>query len=258
MTFIADIIEGSLQVDDGIPSYVRNYLVSVPSNVAPHAKFWTARNTGGIPALNEQHPTVPGIVARKFRAEARDDDPNLIQVTVEYNEPPAIETATDPGSAAPGKTVEISIDTFTEGTLFDIDGNLMTIKYVKLGASGVSQLVQNLEFQVERPTSTVRITEEVNTLPKQFIFDGFVGSINSVEWSGFPPRTWMLRGINTTQLQQGRNRVSWVFTYNARTWRAEGRVSDGGKVPDNASLENGIAFFRVYPEVDFKKTGQSF
>lgn len=253
---VSDIIEGTLEIKDGIASHARTFLVPVSRGLAGHGKQWAALQSQKIPRLNDPHPSIPGIVARRFAVDPTPQDNITMRVVVGYEEPPAIEQSQELGST--GKTVEVSIDTFTEATLFDKDGNLMQISFAQFQLGSVSVLKQNLEFQIERPTATVRITEETTRIPKRFIQDGFVGSVNSVEWSGFPPRTWLLRGISTTQVKQGRNRVSWVFTYNRRQWRAEGRIQENGRVPENATIENGIAFFNVYPELDFKLTGQEF
>lgn len=254
----SDIIDGILEIKDGIASTTRTYLIRTSPAVAGHGKRWAAYQHPTIPQLNDEHPSVPGIVARSFAIDQAPHENQIMRVVVGYEEPPAIEESEELGST--GKTIEVSIDTFSETTVFDKDGELMGLQYRRVSfGGGTAEFEQrNLEFTVERPTATVRITEETSRIPKEFILDGFVGSVNSVEWSGFPPRTWLLRGITTTQLKKDRNRVTWVFTYNRATWRAEGRISIDGEVPANASLENGIQYYNVYPEIDFDLTGQEF
>lgn len=240
------LLEGGFSEQDG---KIKQSDVYAVENVFGSAsgRRWFARQAGGIPKKDDAHPAIPGIVARNFSVEPFTGTNSDFKVTVDYEAPPI----PGEGVVERGDIVELSVDTFTEGTIFDKNGDKMVLSYVSIGSAGVSLLRQTINFEIQRPTVSVNITQTADGEGRGIIRDGLVGRINSVEWSGFPKKTWLYRGFTSTQEEQSKFKRRHIYTYNAKGWRAQGQAQVDGRVPENATLENGIAFFDVYQEFDF-------
>lgn len=79
---------------------------------------------------------------------------------------------------------------------------------------------------------------------------GFSGTINQGFWSGYPPRTWLLGGIDS-RLDRDRWLNSYELFYKPDTWRFRSVVEYYGAPPSDATLGNGIAEFDVYADSNF-------
>ena len=241
------LLEGQYSEQDGKITQTDAYLVQGIRG-APAGRRYFARQTGGIPAKNSPHSVIPGIVARRFTVEpissANTNEDFKVLVGYEARAIAGQETVER------GQTFELSVNTFTEGTIFNKNGNIMKVSYVKFALAKVSVLTQVVNFEIQRPTISLTISETVSTSGRNIIEQDLVGRVNGVPWSGFPRLTWLYRGFNSEQQEERKFRRRHVLTYNPRTWRAEAKISDNGRVPENASLENGIVFFQVYPEMD--------
>lgn len=252
MALVTDILDSDLEIRDGALKLRRIfYVTEVPGS--KQDKLWNALNTGGIPAQGDPHPVIPNVRARDFRVASLVRDPDKYQIEVTY-EPPQAGDATDEQT---GQTVEVSIDTFQESTVRDVNGEIMKVNYAEgvSGNIGVADVTQIIEFTVERPTVSVRIQRQETSPPKALVLNNRVGTVNSATWSAFPPKTWLFRGASSSQQSAANFRTTYNFLYNENTWRAEGRVNVDGRLPENASIENGIAFFDVYRSFDFNTLG---
>lgn len=247
-TVIEDLPRGDVKIAPSGTTARRYFLVQDPLGPAS-SKLYNAINDGQLPTKTDAHPVIPSLVATGLTASQVGNDPNRVLVEVQYNERTSETTSGEEDQSV--QTIEVSIDTFSETTVRDASGAVMKIKYT--GGTLVTEKV--IETQVERPTATVRISRTESVPPKLLVSNNLVGSMNSVSWSGFPPKTWLFRGASSRQQPDGKSRVTYEFTHNPQTWRAQGTIIVGASIPNDITVENGIAFFDVYPSFDFARLG---
>ena len=261
MSVQPDVIGTRLRRSDGRLILSRRYRVTNPGG-SGDTKLLNVLNS--LPPDGAPHESIGGIFFLEAAIESEARDPNIFVVDTTWAEkPPGTRIDEGIGEGGANQTISFVTDTFSEATIRDRNGELMVIQFVEpeLGGAGFGLSItrQVVNFEIQRPTSSVRITRtEDPALAKRFIQQGKVGNINSVPWSGFPSKTWLFRGTNSEQQSGQDARTTYLFTHNPGTWRAEGRFSKSGRVPENATIENGIAFFDVYQEFDFNTLGVTF
>lgn len=212
------------------------------------AYLFKAARRRGVPKVGDQHPDIPGIVCTRRGMKTVGADG--VRITFTYSK-----LTTD----MVGGPVEVEFvgDTLNEETVFDIDGNLIQTKYTSFTAGTSSLTTRTHRMAIERPTFTVRLSSTRRNVPKILAAD-LTGAINAREWSGFPPLTWLIRSVSSSQQAVDRHRVTVTATYRKTTWLGEVATDVDGIIPEDATVTNGIRTVRVYQEVDFSRLGMSF
>lgn len=104
--------------------------------------------------------------------------------------------------------------------------------------------------EVQRPSVGARIIMS-DRQSVQGLLD-FSGTINQAFWSGFPPQTWLIGGIDS-RLDRDRWINSFELFYKPDTWKFRSVVEYFGAPPSDATLGNGIADFDVYQSANFNR-----
>jgi hypothetical protein len=108
--------------------------------------------------------------------------------------------------------------------------------------------------QMEQPGRFERL-EPFNPEPKARFY---TGKINSLNWLGAPPLTYLCRGISAEPVALPNGFYAWRVSYEFEgtadaTWLTQIAYVDPttGEVPDDAVLGNGLNIIQSYQQVDF-------
>lgn len=114
--------------------------------------------------------------------------------------------------------------------------------------------------EVDRPrfSFSLRRRESSIALIKQRAED-FVGLVNSLTWSGFPPKTILCTGIELTE-QGDELRADYRFVYKPDDFDFDLIARINGRIPFNVStgVNGGITVYSLYDEIDFNALPVSF
>lgn len=232
-----------------------NFLVDAVGGSA-ESRLYNAMTTSGIPQYGEPHPTIPDIVVIKVQAKPEGGG-KQIRVSVIYGIP---EDAVDSsGEGSPG-VASLSTNLSAETVWRDINGNLLKAQYQGLVGFIFQTQTRYMQADVERPQVQVSLSRSENELPKAAMTK-YLGTVNAVNWSGFPPKTWLCSSI-TSRDNKGKFETEYQFTYRVGGWRAEvvvGITNDEADThPIDADSGNGFAAYDVYHSTDFNELGLSF
>ena len=236
------------QVEEAVLVFTVKDLTGSPAGRAPDATM-----APGVPRWMAAHPTKPNLRAVGFRSVPVENQPSTFNVIVRYRVPRAAESGI---GAAP--TINVSTTTISEEVVRDINGDLMQLKYVSrvaagVGGSSVSVTTQTHRVQVQRPTFTVQFsrTEGSNAFATALEYSG---TVNLRTWQGQPRASWLMN-IASSDNGDGTHRFTYSAVYNPTTWQAEIRVAVNGRLPETATVGNGIEFRDVYDLADFGPLG---
>ena len=236
------------------------YISEVGGNAG--SKLYTAVTMGGIPQYGDPHPTIPGIQVTSVSAEPYGGG-SQIRVSVSYSVPTVDETSEiEADDDTTSGTVVLSSNTASETVFQDINGELLKATYGVLQADGSNTTLQTkyAEADVERPQLRVDFSRTENTIPKAAI-NTYLGTVNSVPWSGYPPKTWLCTAISARQ-NKGKYDVEYSFNYRPETWELEVVVGltaeEAQDLPIDVDSGNGYARFDVYRLRDFNGLGLVF
>lgn len=225
----------------------------------PESKLYNAMVTGGIPQYGDPHPSIPDLQVTSIRADARTSSQVRISVTYTIPKPDdinEIEADEDETSGSLSVTSNLS----NEVVFRDISGELLRAQYYALGEGGFTIEQKYEEAEVQRPQLQVQFTRIESSVPKANI-QKFLGKVNSVAWSGFPPKTWLCSGIVARE-NKAKFDIEYQFTYRADTWRLEIVVGisqeEADSFPIDVNSGNGYAVFDVYETADFNALGLNF
>ena len=255
--------------------HVRRWLVD-GANTSPEYAELEALRLPGIPRFGSRHPRESDLKVTNLTCQIVDGG-GRGQYVVEATY--SIPSATDEAEQGAGARVRraLSLDSITEETIFDINGQKLTVAYASFGGtapaadpnvtsvnenainvnrvSGVVLTRSVKRVTVERPTATLTFTNTTTAWPIQFLTRGIVGSVNDRQWGPFPAKTWLYRGLRTSENDNGNHEAEHVFTYRSETWLASIIATVGNIVPPDVSRTNGILFRDVYPLYNFNTLG---
>lgn len=252
----SELIVGSEYVRDEQGERVTiTYSVPVTGG-SPASKVILGAEASVVPRWDARHPSRPQLRARRFRSVPHENQPDRMFVVVQFVEPSSSADANQEGNA--GLRVSMSTETISEQTTTDIRGVQMRTTHVTsvaggLGGSSSVRTVTTHRVAIERPTFGLTFERTENLIAFSKAVD-FAGKTNSLPWQGKPAKTWLMR-ISSSQLENGLHRVRHDAVFNPKTWRAEIIPNVNGIVPNDASLENGIAFYDVYEGIDYNQIG---
>lgn len=217
----------------------------------PASRPVDAAASSGIPRWNAPHPTKPNLRVVSYRSTPVAGQPGTFNVVVRYRVP-----TSSAGDVAGDATISVSTQSISEETVHDINGNLMVLQYISrivtgIGGSSVSRTTQVHRIQVQRPTFAVSFSrrETVNAFATALRFSG---RVNLRTWQGQPRASWLMN-VSSSDNGDGTHRFTYTAVHNPKTWRAEIRVSVNGRLPDTATVGNGIEFRDVYELADFSQ-----
>jgi hypothetical protein len=253
-TVVADSVSDQrIRRDSEGYSVERVYIVSDLPGQAD-AKLFKAISDPNIPQYGDAHPVIAGISVTDVTAEPIMNQADQFQVTVVYSVPSDDDaTDTDPEGRA-----LITSSLTNETTHFDINGELIKARYVS-GVNSISTKYSPVE--VQRPQLRVTLTRKENAAPKSSI-EKYHGKINSVDWSGFPPQTWLCSGISARENDDGTWNVDYSFEYRRERWKGELVVPLSAAQAEDNPIDkdqgNGYALFDVYETANFNSLGLRF
>lgn len=267
-----DVLAGSraTRTASGV-EIVRRFVIEPTGD--PQDQIDNALDDPAIPPFGDPHKKRGDIFVNAIAAEM-DSETKFINVDVTYG-PPDTENAVSGGEddAAP-LDVEMDFSTITEQTFRDINGDKMVVGYSGLGArqtdtitgvnsegdtvttpvSGLTITKQTTGLvEVERPQLTVTVQKNFTSFPLALGIK-FTGAVNAQEWSGFPAKTWLCRGIRVRK-DGALFRVSFAFAYNEESWQVVVTTSDNGLIPPEVEEGNGETRFDVYKSFNFDELG---
>lgn len=239
----------------------RLFLVSdIPG--AASDKLARATSAPEIPGIGSPHPYLKGARLESLQAVPISDDPAKAVVIAEYRTPNAdnLSSPFAPRVAADAAILEVQLFTqvFDEQTTLDRNGERMIVGFhgASLSQVGISQFADLVTATVKRPRLGVRIRHERPRLPRE-LAGQILGAVNAREWSGYAPLTWLCTNFSSRS-DSGVVVVEFEALYNPDTWRVRHELQIAGRVPEQATIGNGIGVFDVYPEFDFNRAGLSF
>lgn len=234
----------------------RIFIVSDVTGSA-ESRLYNALQSSGIPQFRDPHPIIPGIEVTDLQASPEGNDSASVKIRVTYAIPSIDDIGEDgEGDQAPGVAV-VSSTLIDEETHLDRNGD-----WIKVTWSGLGGFFTNYKsVSVQRPQSRVSLTRIETSMPKDIITN-YLGTVNSVTWSGYPPNTWLCVAINAREESPGKFDVEYVFAYRRDDWRATVTVNIPQDViedfPPDVDTGNGYGVFDVYPEMDFNALGLEF
>lgn len=256
MSVITDLISANslTRTSSGFSSE-RSFLVdNVPGT--PEARLYNAVSTAGIPQINDPHPVLPDVIVTNVSAKPT-TDPSQIIVTVSYSIPEVDEESIiEAEEDVPGSySLTLASNTAVELTWFDINGNLLEATW----GGGWKRTYKSVE--VQRPQLTA-IFNRIQLEPPSASQLLFIGKVNAVTWSGYPPKTWLCTAVNSEQVKSGKHNVEYIFVYKYDNWRVEIYSNLTGEeiaeIPYDRDSGNGYAKYDVYPSANFNNLGLSF
>ena len=116
-------------------------------------------------------------------------------------------------------------------------------------------------ISVLRPMSSVTGTIRVSTSSPGALAQAYSGHVNSTNWQGGVPRTWMCTEVGFRLIDDTQSppiyELSFSFEYDENTWDDETTVRfidpSTGEPPDDIEEGNGLKQIQYYPEKDFNE-----
>ena len=127
--------------------------------------------------------------------------------------------------------------------------------------SGVVRITVKVPVSLDAQTSTTEFLvrdacRPPPRLPRE-LAGQILGAVNAREWSGYAPLTWLCTNFSSRS-DSGVVVVEFEALYNPDSWRVRHELQIAGRVPEQATIGNGIGVFDVYPEFDFNRAGLTF
>ena len=268
--FIDRIDTGRVQrTADGYSAEVIAVVSDVPGDE------WTRRfealRTPGLPAYGSVHPAEPSIFLLDTSAEpAGAGSTRTFIVRLGYR-PARADDAVPSGDPLGPTTWSGDVTTYSEQTYQDVNGNSMLVGYrgrptqlvidattgqvdetipFVFGVTSILNIIELATANVDRPTQIMRATRWERDNPERAA-ESVTGSTNRARFRGKAPRTVLCRGVRFEPAANGGFQVSYEFAYRPAGWQVRATVSYQGKVPDDATVGNGIQFYDVLPAADF-------
>lgn len=264
MTGVLTNSGGVIQTGDGL-RVEEHYTVEVTGNA--RARPYAALTAPGIPPYNTAHPVVPGVRLVEKYAEALQGQADHMRVRCVYRSDTAEDSAPGGGGRYGRPSLQISASVAEEETRQDIDGEYMSVNfqgaYTRLvwvanelveRTQNVSRAFANRAAQVSRPQMVLRVKRWERDNPLS-VAKSLTGSVNETSWEGFDDHTLLCSGVDVSEEEDARWRVTYIFRYNPDGWRfrAEIDLGYGANPPREAILGNGIELYNVYPTYRYQR-----
>lgn len=255
MSIVSDSIKNQRLIRDADGFSTDRIFIVNDVTGTPYDKLYDAMLQAGVPQYGDPHPSIPEIQVTEITASPLDDNPNQVQLDVRYSVPSEEDSALSDGDNAPGVPV-VSSSLVGEETHLDINNEFLVVTYHTSAA-----VIKKYEpTTVQRPQMRVTLTRIEEEIPKDDI-STYLGTVNEVEWSGYPAKTWLCSGIDS-RIQEGKWEVAYSFAYRKDTWRAllttlipQDSIDD---FPADVESGNGFAIYDVYESRNFNELGLSF
>ncbi len=271
---VANYLGGS--ASDTSAGYTHKRLWLMSDVAGPDAAVeYQALNHPAIPKRGRAHPVIPGIkVIDRHCRKAPNGTARQVLVEVNYGVPTASDES---GGSQVGRVRRsVTFDSIQEETIEDIYGNKLRVAYASLftGAEANTEVQSNnpnksennrrsavslsqevKRVNVERPTVSIRFSQANAPWPIQFLTRDIVGSVNDRPWGPFKAKTWLYRGLSSSENDDGSHELDHLFTYRRDTWIATILATANNVIPDDISLTNGIGKRDVYPLFNFNSLG---
>ncbi len=223
-----------------------------------------ALSAAGLPRWGDTHPAFPTLRLLDIVLEAIDT--RQWRGILTYREP----SAEDRLFLAPLGTVA-EVEWFstqvTVDKLYDAEGNRMFHWYagsptsvlsvggniVETRMAGLRALAVKAErADVQIPSVGARVTMAEATNPRTR--QAYIGATNRGYWSGDPPQTWLFVGL-AGRFERDRWINTYELVYRQDTWDLESVIEYNGSPPSDATVGNGITYFRVYQSANYQQLG---
>ena len=249
----SDLLTSQIIEIDSAGYHVERVFVTDSTVGSKEARLYNVSQLSGIPQFNDPHPVIPEIFVSNVRVEPLKSGEQF-KITVNYD-PLTTEEGQTEETGGTG-AVSISSGTVVDRTYKDINGELLFVNYTSVSGLTVTVREAIRAVDVQRPQTSVTLKRTESEIPKDQL-QSYVGLVNSIEWSGFPEKTWLCTGINVSQNKDQWD-VEYQFSYNKNTWAAEININVDNVVPIDVSLGNGLAIYDVYESINFNELGLSF
>lgn len=219
------------------------------------ARLYNAIQNASLPQYGDPHPVIPEIQVTDIQASPVSGESENVKIRVTYSIPSSDDSA-EGSEGGTGRAV-ITSSLTNEQTHFDINGDLIKASYTS-ALNAISTTYAPVD--VQRPQMRVTLTRRESEIPKENL-KKFLGRVNSVAWSGFPPITWLCSGISVREID-GAFDVDYSFEYREERWKGELVLpidaADAQDSPIDKDTGNGFALFDVYHAANFNELGLSF
>jgi len=221
----------------------RTFLVVELAGTAS-AQIKNAVEAVGVPARGDAHPEDASLVATQKSGSARDE--STVLVTVEYEIPT---WRNSPESVSQEITLDASV--LAEETRFDINDVRLKASYQIPFGPLVEHYPKATRFGSLMTASVLRLeTTSASDLLLRSV--AYIEHVNNAVWFGWAAKTWKLDDLQVRRSRfAGYQEVTYVLTYNPRTWRFVASYIDSGTVPPDATEGNGFALFDIRELADF-------
>lgn len=230
----------------------------------PQLRQRAALEAPGLPRYGDRHPAWGDL--RVASIELVPVDVSTWEAAIIYRDPTTEERLTmePPGTVLDRTWFSVTV---SEEVTQDIRGEnlyhwysgkpltpIITAGRVTFSRGALTFLAKNESAEIQRPSVGVRVTLVEAASVRERI--NVAATTNVSYWSGYPPQTWLLGGMESRE-EQGRWLNVYQLFYNPDTWRFRSTVEYYGRPPDDATLGNGIAEFDVYRQSNFNLLGFS-
>lgn len=198
----------------------------------------------GVPARGDPHPEDATLVAIQKSGSARDE--STVLVTVEYEIPT---WRNSPETVSQEITLDASV--ITDETRFDINGVRISAVY----DYPVGPIVTHYPKATRAGslmTASVWALETTSQADLMLRSVAYIEHVNNAAWFGWPEKSWKLDDLQVRRSRfAGYQEVTYVLTYNPRTWRFVASFIDSGTVPPDATEGNGFSTWDIRELADF-------
>ena len=254
-----DVIEESAlsETRDGYRK-VRVYRVRGLTGEDDSRREYDAMIHASIPSIGAPHPSIPGIRATQRDAVGR--GPDFVDLRVTYASPRRniVQSVGEPPYFEIGGTTERTT------TNEDINGDPLRVSYRPNPNAPDSdtnpEATQTGTLSFQKPRLYFRLTRQEDKTPEEVsdVAAAYIGHTNSATFAGKAAGT-LLMGPIIARGQSGESptEVSYEVFYDRDDWRGTFAFVDKetNRIPENATIGNGIARAVVYPSADFNQLG---
>lgn len=229
------------------------------------------RRNAFFPIIGAPHEEVDGIQLLSVTVEALNVDATVCDVLLTWGVPASEAQLGDQGGETGSGAVEFAAESVQDERNTDVFGEPLITEYqgtfdpndlIEGNSPGEGFAVVRLHrrthtVEYEKSILTVRLRRRESRVPRDEAIE-FHNKTNSRDWSGFPPFTWLCRGITSSDNGDGTHDVTYYFSYKPETWQVELRIKLLGFFPPDGGVNNGISYRHIYESVDFNRLGVSF
>ena len=270
-TITEDLVSGAeVEIEENSTTLTRVFIVE-GINGTPSARTHLAAQDPGIPAINDNHPSIPDIQVFKKSAKMEESSNNIARVSVFYK---ILDDDEKPAGSGDVLQVGATTQSVQTNQFFNVGSggsqDLMKVAYKYPGAEVDTEQVGTVLKQV--PAPFIRITEKFpfNVLD---IAIKFVGKIHSKQFGIDPVGSWLCTRITGDSLDGG---VTYLANFEFQRsikfdnngdevggWDAQVIFidPDTGNPPadilSTAQANKAIQLFRIYQLADFAEIGLS-